>query len=323
MDFSAMLQQFVSAFTSAYTSAIANAAAHLSDTLGTSQTAAPQDPGTAPAGTIIGTVDDGHGLHVNVYADQTDTALNMTVKVTEGVADLRGFFMDVGDSTQGVSVDYDGAYKIGDESVTSVGFRDNNMNGTGEKFDVGMQIGTPGIGKDDISQASFSLEGVSLQDLDGLTFGVRATSVGEDRSDAVKLVGVFDVPPPPPVAPPPSAEGNFPQMPNDITSIVLLYNTTSGDVTHDGFYAAKIADVSWVVEDDLDTWLVDATNYLQANDPNVPAGTELLGVAITHGDATTTSTEYYAMDGNPGADTPPPTADLTPDTTIAYDTIIA
>jgi hypothetical protein len=319
MDFGALFQQFASMLTST----MANVVAQLTDAFGISQPDALQDPGTPPAGLLIGTVDDGHGLLVNVYANETSAGVDMTVKVMEGVADLRGFYMDVGDSTQGVTVDYDGLYKVANESVTTVGFKDNNMNGTGEQFDVGLQIGTPGMGRDDISQVSFTLDGVTLEQLDGLTFGVRATNVGEDRSDGVKLVGEFDIPEPqlPAEAPPSSVEGNFPQLSNDITSIVLLYNTTSGDVTGDGFYAAKVADVSWVVEDDLDTWLVDATNYLQASDPNVPAGTELLGVAITHSDGTTTTTDYYAMDGNPGVDTAP-TTNLTPDTTVEYDAIM-
>jgi len=317
---SSLIEQLLSQFLSAVHNAMAQLSVFAS---GGATDSLAQDPSTPPAGEVIGSVTDDHGLLVNVYGQQNDGSVTMTVKVMEGTADLRGFFMDVGDSTAGVSAE-DVAkqdLKIGDESVTSVGARDNNMNGTGEKFDVGVEIGTAGIGKDDISQASFTLDGVTLEQLDGLTFGVRATSVGEDRSDAVKLVGMFDVPEPPPVEPTPSAEGNFPQLPNDITSIVLLYNTTSGDVTGDGFYAAKVADVSWVVEDDLDAWLVDATNYVQANDPNVPQGTELLGVAITHGDGTTTSTEYYAMDGNPGQDTAP-TTDLTPDTTVAYDLVM-
>lgn len=319
MNLGALLQQFVSLVSSAFS----NAAAEISNMVGIGEyDSAPQDPGTPPAGILVGTVDDGHGLLINVYAEQTDTSVNMTVKVMEGLADLRGFYMDVGDSTQGVSVDCDGAYKIGDESVTAVGTRDNNMNGTGEKFDLGMQIGTAGMGRDDISQASFSLQGVSLQDLDGLTFGVRATSVGEDRADAVKLVGEFDIPEPPaepaadPVVPP-VAGNSFPQLANDISSIVLVYGTASGDVTGDGVYAAKIDAVPWYVEDDLDVWLIDATSYIAGTDPNVQSGAELLGVAITHGDAT----DYYAMDGDPGIDTAP-AANLAPDTTVQYETII-
>jgi len=221
--------------------------------------------------------------------------------------------------------------KDADEGVTTVGGKDNNMNGTGETFDVGMEIGTAGYMRDDNSEAHFTLQGVALEDLDGLTFGVRATSVGEDRTDAVKLLGEFDIPEPaaepiaeapaePPATPPvatPSVGGNFPQLPDDITSIVLYYNAPSGDITGDGYYTAEVNNVSWVVEDDLDLWLLDATTFLEVNDPNIQADTELLGVAITHGG----TTDYYAMDGDYGADTAP-AGSLTPDTTISYDMIM-
>ena len=109
-------------------------------------------------------------------------------------------------------------------------------------------------------------------------------------------------------------------MPDDITSITLFYNTSAGDITGDSLYAAKVENVSWVVEDDLDLWLIDATNYLQDHDANVDDSTQLLGVAITHG--ADGATEYYAMDDNPGSDAAP-TADFqTPDTTVQYDMIM-
>lgn len=338
----ALLQQYLSLFRSAIDSALAA----MRDAVSAGGAESPiQDPSTPVAGTLIGCVDDGNGLLINVYGEETETGVSMTVKVMEGVADLRGFFMDVGNTTSGVCVE--GVerqdYAIGNESVTSVGSRDNNMNGTGETFDVGIEIGTSGYGRDDVSQAHFTLEGVTLEQLDGLTFGVRATSVGEDRDDAVKLLGEFNIPEPevaePPVEQPPVAEqppvvtappeppavtpaptpsigGNFPQMPDDITSITLFYNTPAGDITGDSLYAAKVENVSWIVEDDLDLWLLDATGYLQKNDPNVDDSTQLLGVAITHG--ADGATEYYAMDDNPGSDTAP-TADLqTPDATVDY-----
>ena len=339
------LQQYLSMFRSAIDSALSA----ISNAVSGGETESPiQDPGTPVTGELIGTVADGNGLLIHIYGEETEGGVGLTVKVMEGVADLRGFFMDVGDSAAGVSVDGVASQdvKIGDESVTTVGTRDNNMNGTGETFDVGIEIGTSGAGRDDVSQAHFTLEGVSLEQLDGLTFGVRATSVGEDRDDGVKLLGEFNTEPeveqppveqppvaeqPPVVTPPseppaetpvptPSIGGNFPQMPDDITSVTLFYNTPAGDITGDSLFAAKVENVSWIVEDDLDLWLLDATNYLQANDPNVDESTQLLGVAITHGADGTT--EYYAMDDNPGSDTAP-TADLgTPDTTVEYGMIM-
>jgi hypothetical protein len=337
-----MLQQYLSQILNA----IADTLARIRDAVYGGDGESPiQDPGTPVTGDLIGSVSDDHGLLINVYGEEVDGGISMTVKVMEGVADLRGFFMDVGDSTAGVCVDGVASQdlKIRDESVTTVGSRDNNMTGTGETFDVGIEIGTSGYSRDDVSQAHFTLEGVTLEQLDGLTFGVRATSVGEDRADAVKLLGEFDtVPEPqpeePPVEPPadpssgtpteptaeppaptPSIGGNFPALPDNITSIVLVYNTTAGDVNGDGYYAAKVENVTMVVEDDLDLWLIDATNYLANKDPNIDTGTELLGVAITHGD--NGATDYYAMDGDQGADTAP-TTDLTPETTVDYDSVM-
>lgn len=262
----------------------------------------------------IGTVEDGNGLVVNVYAEALEGGgVQFSVQVVEGYADLRGFFLDVGDGTSGITLDFDGAYKIGDESVTSVGTGDNNVKGTGETFDVGMEIGTAGMGRDDIGATTFTLQGVTLESLDGLTFAVRATSVGEERDDAVKLVGEFDLPDPIPV------DNSFPELQDDITSIALVYDTVSGDSSGDGYYTAEVSEVPWYVEDDLDVWLIDATFYLEASDPNVQQDTELLGVAITTDDG---DTQYYAMDGDPGVDTAP-TSDLTADSTVTYDTIIS
>ena len=116
-------------------------------------------------------------------------------------------------------------------------------------------------------------------------------------------------------APTPSVEGNFPLLTDNITSIVLYYDAPSGDVNADGYYAVKVDSVSWIVEDDLDLWLGDATSYLEASDPNIDADTELAGVAITHGSGG--ETEYYAMDGDPGQDIAPSTY-VSPDATISY-----
>lgn len=349
-----LLQQYFSQFLRAVESAIAS----IQDALSGGDSDAPAtDAGAPPAGTLIGCVDDGNGLLINVYGEQTDAGVIMNVKVMEGDADLRGFFFDVGDSVDDISIDgiAERDYEIGDESITSVGSRDNNMNGTGETFDVGLEFGTAGTYRDDISEASFTLQGMTLEDLDGLTFGVRATSVGEDRDGAVKLLGEFDVPEPAaeepaaeepaageasgaepvaeapdatdPVAEAPAAEqppaepvvvgGNFPQLEENISSIVLYYDTPAGDINDDGYYAAKVDNVSWVVEDDLDLWLVDATNYLVTNDPNVQQDTELLGVAITSGD----STQYFAMDGNPDVNVAP-TGDMAGDASVNYDLIM-
>jgi hypothetical protein len=183
-----LLQQYFSQFLRAIDDAIAP----IRDGLADSSVSPIQDPATPVTGAIVGAVSDGHGLLINVYGEEIGDGVHITVVVEQGVADPRGFFMDVDETTSGVCIDAVARqdYAIGDESVTAVGTRDNNMSGTGETFDVGIEIGTSGYGRDDVSQAHFTLEGVSLEQLDGLTFGVRATSVGEDRDGAVELLGV-------------------------------------------------------------------------------------------------------------------------------------
>jgi hypothetical protein len=334
-----LLQQYFSQFLRAVEDAIAGIRDALSG--GESDAPAP-DAGMPPAGLLIGSVADGDGLLINVYGEEVGGSVNMTVKVMDGVADLRGFFFDVGESTEGIGIDGVAKrdYAIGDESVTTVGSRDNNMNGTGETFDVGLEFGTAGYYKDDVSQACFTLEGVTLDQLDGLTFGIRATSVGEDRDDAVKLLGEFDIqepaaepaaetptepaePPAGPAEPPAGPQAtadSFPDLTDDISSIQLVYNTPAADSP----YVVQVSDVPYYAEDDLDIWLIDATHFVEVNDPNVDQNSELLGVAITTTsaiDPTQTPTQYYAMDGDTGADAAPADG-LIPDATVTYNTVL-
>lgn len=91
----------------------------------------------------------------------------------------------------------------GDDSVTGVGGGDNTMNGAlafggagqeAKGYDLGLEFGTSGMGKDDVRSASFTLKlpGMTLTDVAGQDFGVRMTSVGAlggDRGGSVKLTG--------------------------------------------------------------------------------------------------------------------------------------
>ncbi|MGA0606168.1 VCBS domain-containing protein [Phenylobacterium sp. VNQ135] len=91
----------------------------------------------------------------------------------------------------------------GDDSVTGVGGGDNTMNGAlafngvaqeAKGYDVGLEFGTSGIGKDDVGAVAFTLKlsGMTLADVAGQDFGVRMTSVGllgGDRGASVKLTG--------------------------------------------------------------------------------------------------------------------------------------
>ena len=256
---------------------------------------------------LVGTVTDENGLVINIYATENgDGTYTLTATVDEGYADLRGFYLDT---------DADES----NDTIDQVGSASNNMHGSGELFDAGYEIGTEGIGKDDIDTWSYTFTG-SLFDLDGLDFGIRAMSVGEDREASVKLVGQFDIPEPPP---PPPVTDHFPTFEKDISHITLYFDTTEGDVAGtsvtttvkgktmtkeigDGYYTVKID--GWIDQaadgsDDLDDYLGDIMAWLIANDPNIVEGTVLLGVAIKGGDVDHGGyNNYYAMDGDSDAD---------------------
>jgi len=141
---------------------------------------------------LIGAVGDGKGLVINVYGQDTSAGSSLTFKVVEGFGDLRGFFQTTKSlQATGYSWGTDPKVLPLDTDLAS----DVNMSGVKTTFATGYEIGTAGIGKDDISQATFyygkSLDTVvsTLQN-----FGMRVMSVGPDRADSAKLVGTFGTP---------------------------------------------------------------------------------------------------------------------------------
>ena len=164
-------------------SADTSAAAAVRKTLAESATAATSYSGS-PGGVKVGTLtsSDGSGLVVGVYAAAVEGGVQFWVQVESGSADLRGFFLDVG-SPGG--------------SITRIGSADNNMNGTGYSFDYGIEIGTPGAAADYFTNATFTFydrDDIQISSLlDGATFGIRATSVGQEGG-SVKLIGTGSLP---------------------------------------------------------------------------------------------------------------------------------
>ncbi len=124
------------------------------------------------------------------------------------LGDLRGMFFDLGDldaSTAGLAItgvdgseDVIGGTVFDEENVDRVK-GDVNIKGQVEKeqgkFDVGVEFGTPGRGRDDISEASFILSSdimdLSLDSLDLADFGLRYTSIGQgrDQGGSSKVAG--------------------------------------------------------------------------------------------------------------------------------------
>ena len=141
--------------------------------------------------------------------EQDDGTLRFDLQVLGSglLGDLRGIFFDLAAldaSTAGLFVTgiegsegVIGKTVFDEQAVTSV-TNDVNVNGSVIKqqgqFDGGIEFGTPGIGKDDISSASFilsAIEPLSLDNFDLANFGLRYTSVGtgNKRNDSEKIAG--------------------------------------------------------------------------------------------------------------------------------------
>ncbi len=143
-------------------------------------------------------------LELTLDAGAEDGTISGRFEVTEGVADLRGLFLNIADTSL-----LDGLVIEGDE-VTGLAFgavsnmkQGNNVNGGGSPCpcDIGITFGSPGIGKDDLSVVEFVISHGDV-DLDLSLFqdqyvGGRATSVGsddDDRDGSSKLIGVVPEP---------------------------------------------------------------------------------------------------------------------------------
>lgn len=124
------------------------------------------------------------------------------------VGDLRGFFLHLTDESllSGLSItgpDVTGS-SFAANAVTGVGNGNNVLGGgTPCPCDLGIELGTPGISKDDLRTVTFTLSHASraldLGLVSGQSFAVRATSVGNPkcRNGSSKLAGVIPVIPEP------------------------------------------------------------------------------------------------------------------------------
>jgi hypothetical protein len=145
--------------------------------------------------------------------------VTVTVDPSPSVGDINGFFLNVGNESLLPGLAVTGADVTllvkAANAVTSAG-PGNNVNGEGVgPFDVGVRIGSPGVGEDDIQSTSFVLShgGVALTNElfagattgDGDLFALRLTSVGpagSSRNGSSKLT-VAGPPPNPNEEPPP------------------------------------------------------------------------------------------------------------------------
>ncbi|MDP2206028.1 MAG: type I secretion C-terminal target domain-containing protein [Alphaproteobacteria bacterium] len=136
------------------------------------------------------------GVVVEVYAVQTASGIDFTVKLVSGNADLNGFFLDVG-ADGGSIFSIDGGINM------------NPSNG----FDYGILLGEAGAGDGIVTQATFSINGLTMNDIEGGLVGIRATSAGPTGADSVKLTST--------IAAQPLPEGEIKD--------VFTYTLTDGD----------------------------------------------------------------------------------------------
>lgn len=142
-------------------------------------------------------------VNVRVTVNDSGGNLSFTVEVldTQGtIGDLRALFFDI-DGTI-TNPDFSGPLVTGEGTNTLNLGNGANMNGaTNQPFDLGVRLGSPGIGQgDDVRLTSFTLdadETLSIDMLSGQRFGTRLTSVGSEdgpRDDSLKIIDVPDIP---------------------------------------------------------------------------------------------------------------------------------
>ncbi|WP_417208185.1 hypothetical protein [Antarctobacter sp.] len=163
------------------------------------------------------TITDASGLEVTVtLTELANGEMQVDVEMPDGsdatIGDLRGVFFNMNDESKLDDLMVSGA------DVSSSQFAANDVSNLGHganikgdilntygEFDGGVEIGSQGIGSDDIQSTSFVLshpDGLSLDDFEGQAFALRLTSVGTEedgREDSLKLVGTCEPTPPPPM----------------------------------------------------------------------------------------------------------------------------
>ncbi|MDY7055287.1 MAG: energy transducer TonB, partial [Limnospira fusiformis LS22] len=139
----------------------------------------------------------GAEAQVTVTLEEVEGGIQFTVDGVEPIADINGVFFNIEDSSLLDSLSVSG------DDVTNSNFsgdvkRVRNTSISPLKFDAGVQIGTPGIGRDDIQSTVFVItadgEELSLDQFVGQEFGVRLTSVESEgsRSASSKLRGTAE-----------------------------------------------------------------------------------------------------------------------------------
>jgi uncharacterized protein (TIGR03382 family) len=148
---------------------------------------------------------------LTVALSDVDNPVELTFELTEDagdilleasidagyIGDLRAVYFTISDDSLLPGLVVTGAdvtnVVVDAGNVSKAGAANTTMNGSGfASFDVGVEIGTQGIGKDDIASTLLTLShtsGLSLSLFDEQMFGARVMSLGLDREDSAKALG--------------------------------------------------------------------------------------------------------------------------------------
>ena len=145
----------------------------------------------------------GTDAEVRIELTEEGGDIRVTATVTLGLADLRAVYLDIADDALLDGLSADGEW-VTDSEFAANGVIDlgqgSNLHGGGSPCpcDIGVELGTPGIGKDDINSTSFLLhhssQPLTLSLFADQLVGVRITSTGPDpfsRGGSAKLGGTF------------------------------------------------------------------------------------------------------------------------------------
>ena len=235
-----------------------------------------------------------NNIAVQVYAEDVIGGVQFTLVSTgsDTSYDINGLFIDLGDNGG---------------ALTWVGTKSNNLNGADSGdgtqfngFDNAAALGSVGGSDANYIGGTFTINGITLPQLDEAEIGLRMTSVADPASSgSLKLSEIAELPDePPPV-------DNFPVWPQDI-SHVDFYMDQDGDGDLDVYVRVN---TDSIVNDDLDSWYDTALNFIKSADLTGDsvggdlANATVLGVAIEGGLETK---QFFALDDDPDPDALPP-----------------
>jgi hypothetical protein len=137
------------------------------------------------------------GVKVTAVENATG-GVDFTVDVlstSKMTADLRGLFFNLNDTGKLAGLSSTGLSVTDFDTVNVINLGGGaNMHGHASPYDVGLEFGTSGIGKDHITSATFTLSGstfLTLDDIANVEFGARLTSIGSSggaRNGSSKIV---------------------------------------------------------------------------------------------------------------------------------------